>query len=67
MALKDPKPSQDQEAELLAEYWDDPEIGRLWVEEAERRYQEFLDGKAEAIPGEEAIRRVRAALKRQRA
>jgi hypothetical protein len=66
MALKDPKPPQDEEVGLFAEYWDDPEIGRLWVEEAERRYQELLDGKAEAIPGEEAIRRVRADLKRQR-
>jgi putative addiction module component (TIGR02574 family) len=39
------------------------EIERLWAEEAERRYQDFLDGKVEAIPGEEAIRRIRAALR----
>jgi hypothetical protein len=39
MALKDPRPLQDEEAELFAEYWDDPEIGRLWVEEAERCYR----------------------------
>jgi len=38
------------------------EIERLWAVEAERRYQEYLDGKVEAIPGEEALRRARAAL-----
>lgn len=35
------------------------EIDRLWVEEAERRYREYLDGKMDAVPGEEAIRRIR--------
>lgn len=39
------------------------EIERLWAVEAERRYQEYLDGKVEAIPGEEALRRARAALR----
>jgi hypothetical protein len=63
MAIKDPKSHQDEEAEVLAEYWDDPEIGRLWVEEAERRYQEILDGKVKTISAEEAIRRARAALR----
>jgi hypothetical protein len=62
MALKDPKPPQDEEAELFAEYWDDPEIGRLWVEEAERRYQDYLDRKEKAVPGEEVIWRLRASL-----
>lgn len=40
------------------------EIERLWAEEAERRYQGYLDGKVEAVPGEEAIRRIRAALRK---
>lgn len=40
------------------------EIERLWMEEAERRYQDFLDGKVQEVPGEEAIRRIRAALRR---
>ena len=40
----------------------DPEVAQLWAEEAERRYQEFLDGKVEAVPGEEALKRIRAAL-----
>jgi putative addiction module component (TIGR02574 family) len=39
------------------------EIERLWAEEAERRYQEILDGKVKAVPGEEAMRRARAALR----
>ncbi|HSK77814.1 MAG TPA: addiction module protein [Thermoanaerobaculia bacterium] len=40
------------------------ETERLWAEEAERRYQDFLDGKVQEVPGEEAIRRIRAALQR---
>lgn len=41
----------------------DPDIQQAWVEEAERRHQEFLEGKAESIPGEQAIEEVRAALR----
>ncbi|HVG10537.1 MAG TPA: GTPase HflX [Thermoanaerobaculia bacterium] len=40
----------------------DPEIQRLWVEEAERRDQEYIEGKAEAISGDEAIRAARTAF-----
>jgi hypothetical protein len=40
----------------------DPEVAELWAEEAERRYQKFLEGKVEAVPGEEALKRIRAAL-----
>ena len=36
------------------------EIERLWVEEAERRLQDYLDGKVEAVPVEEALQRIRA-------
>lgn len=39
-----------------------PEIRQAGAEEAERRYQDYLDGKTEPIPGEEAFRRVRASL-----
>jgi hypothetical protein len=59
MALKDPKPKIEGE-DTPSGYWDDPEFERLWAEEAERRYQDYLDGKEEAVPGEEAIRRIRA-------
>lgn len=60
MALKDPKP-QNEEEDIPSGYWDNPELERLWAEEAERRYQDYLDGKEEAVPGEEVIRRLRSA------
>ena len=60
MAIKDPK---REDTYPLSGHWATPELERLWVEEAERRYQEILDGKAETISGEEAIRRARAALR----
>ena len=41
----------------------DPEIRQAAVEEAERRYQDYCDGKAEAISGEEVVRKYRAALR----
>jgi Putative addiction module component len=59
MAIKDPKP----QGEDAGKCWATPELERLWVEEAERRYQDYLDGKEEAVPGEEAIRRIRATLR----
>ena len=40
----------------------DPEVARHWAEEAERRYQEFLDGKVTAVPGKQALKRIRAVL-----
>ena len=61
MAIKDPKPHQDDDVETPSGYWDDPELEQLWAEEAEQRYQDYLDGKEEAVPGEEVIRRLRAA------
>ena len=39
------------------------EIEKLWVEEAERRLQGYLDGKIEAVPGKEALHRIRAAIR----
>ncbi len=40
-----------------------PELKRLWIEEAESRYRELLEGKVEAVPGEEALRLARASLR----
>ena len=60
MAIKDPKP---EDTYPPTGHWATPELERLWIEEAERRYQEILDGKVETISGEEAIRRARAALR----
>lgn len=63
MALKDPKPHQDEEMEIPGSHWDDPEYKRLWVEEADRRYQEIVDGTVKTISAEEAVRRARAAIR----
>lgn len=46
-----------------AEQQPDPEIRQAGAEEAERRYQDYLDGKTTPIPGEEAFRRLRASLR----
>jgi GTP-binding protein HflX len=40
----------------------DPEVERLWLEEADRRYQEYLEGKVQAIPAEEVMKRLRDSL-----
>ena len=39
------------------------ELDRLWAEEAERRYDEFLAGRMKAYPAEEVFARVRERLK----
>ncbi len=52
--------------QLVSEQAFDPDVKPLWAEEAERRYQEYLDGKVEAVPGEEALKRIRAALDKGR-
>ena len=44
--------------DLSEEEWD-----RLWGEEAERRYDEFLAGRAKAFPAEEVFARIRARKK----
>ena len=36
------------------------ELDRLWGEEAERRYDEFLAGRVKAYPAEEVFARIRA-------
>lgn len=41
----------------------DPGIQQAWIEEAERRYQDYLDGKTKPLPGEDAFRRARASLR----
>lgn len=62
MVIKDPK-REDEASELPGSHWDDPEYKGHWMEEAERRYQEIVDGKVKTISAEEAIRRARAALR----
>jgi hypothetical protein len=40
----------------------EPDIERAWLEEAERRYGEFREGKVLSIPAEDAFARARARI-----
>ena len=42
---------------------DDKASEMLWVEEVERRYQSYQEGKIKAVPGDEAMQRARQRLK----
>ncbi len=42
---------------------DDLENEQLWVEEAERRYQEYKKGNLSARPAEDALRDARSSIK----
>ena len=49
-------------ARILIEELDtavDPDVDRLWLEEAQRRYDAFLRVELEASPGEEVMQRAR--------
>jgi putative addiction module component (TIGR02574 family) len=51
---------------LLADL-DGPEdagVEQAWLEEAERRHRELLDGKTQGVPGEQVFENLRARLKR---
>jgi hypothetical protein len=41
----------------------DQDKEKLWIEEAQRRYQAYLSGELTAVPGEEAMQRARQRLK----
>ena len=41
----------------------DPEAERLWLEEAQRRYDAYVAGELPSLPGDEVMRRARARLK----
>ena len=51
---------------LLASLEEDTEIQEAWAVEVERRIAEVESGAVQLIPIEEALARVRAALKRRR-
>lgn len=42
---------------------DDPDAERAWIEEAERRYQDYKAGKTKTIPAEQVFKNARAKLK----
>ncbi|MCG8554501.1 MAG: addiction module protein [Proteobacteria bacterium] len=41
----------------------DVDVEKLWIDEAQRRYENFQSGTFQAIPGEEAMQRARQRLK----
>jgi putative addiction module component (TIGR02574 family) len=51
---------------LLAELDGPPDVNveRAWLEEAQRRYREVVEGKVHPIPGEQVFRNLRSRLKR---
>ena len=51
---------------LIAELDGPPEsdVERAWLEEAQRRHREVLEGKVQAVPGERVFENLRARLKR---
>ena len=56
-------------ARILIEELDpalDPEVEQLWIAEAQRRYEAFLSGELEALPGDEAMAKARSLSQRQR-
>jgi len=42
---------------------DDSDAERLWIEEAERRYREYREGKIKGIPAEVVFNEARSKLK----
>ena len=66
-AMTLPAESRARLADLLVESLDAHELGhidRLWVAEAKRRRDEVRNGRVEAIPGDEALQKVRDAVRR---
>lgn len=61
--LKLPRPVRARLAEALISSLDeDSEIEQAWEDEAERRYQDFLAGKEQAVPAARALAEIRAEL-----
>ena len=66
-ALKLPIASRARLADLLVESLDAEALGRidrLWAAEAKRRRDDVRAGRVKTIPGEQARRKVREALRR---
>ncbi len=43
---------------------EEADVEQAWLEEAERRHRELLDGKTQGVPGEQVFENLRARLKR---
>ena len=44
--------------------WASPEIEQAWIDECDRRYQEWQAGDVDAIPADEATRQIRDQLQK---
>jgi putative addiction module component (TIGR02574 family) len=42
----------------------DRDVERAWLQEAQRRHREILDGKVETVPGDQVFENLRARLRR---
>jgi len=54
-------------ARLLIEELDasvDADAGQLWMDEAQRRYDAYLNGELEALPGDDVMKRARNRIKK---
>jgi putative addiction module component (TIGR02574 family) len=66
-AMTLPTESRARLADLLVESLDADELGQIdqmWAAEAKRRRDEVRAGQVKTIPGEDALRKVRDAVKR---
>ena len=66
-AMSLPTESRARLADLLVESLDANDLGpidRIWAAEAIRRRDEVRAGRAQAIPGDEALRKVRDTVRR---
>lgn len=66
-AMNLPTESRARLADLLVESLDAEELGhidQLWVAEAKRRRDEVRSGCVEAIPGDQALQKVRDVIRR---
>lgn len=64
-ALRLPSRERAQLAEHLISSLDeeeDPEAEKLWIEEAERRYREYKEGKVKAKPSDLVFKEARSKL-----
>lgn len=66
-AMDLPTESRARLADLLVESLDSGDLGhihQLWVAEAKRRRDEVRSGRVETVPGDEALQKVRDAVRR---
>ena len=65
-ALSLPSNARATLAERLLQSLDDTalsEIDQAWIEEAEKRYQELMEGKVQGIPAHEVFTQIRKELR----